>query len=664
MRLGTCAALLCATVIIGCGPPPVTGATGDAGDALADAGADASGPGGVDAVVPGDGGRGAGDGAGDDAGGGGGGADGGTGPDAADGGGDAAGGPDDCGERLPGLERKLLVTGLDEIQVVDMAFDPSGRALVVQKNGTIRVVRDGALLEAPFTTVPDTSDAWIETGLLGIAFDPDFPASPWVYLFQSYVTTPGEPAQPGECDKLDCPFALETAPDGTTTVVNAPGGPSVFGNTRQRVIRYDASADTVEAGAFQVLIDGLPGGTQTHNGGGLAFGLDKRLFVGLGDATTPPNAQDFSNVAGCILRIERDGGVPPDNPFVAADDGIPDVIWACGVRQGFGLAVHPDTGELYQSENGPSFGDELNWIPKGGNLGWNVGAGKLGLPGITDPVVSWTPTIAPVKLVVYAGGLMPSLRGDVLLASWGDGDLRRIHLKDAAGAPGLLGWEGDVLPYVGKPVLVAQDPAGFVYVGEHLSGEIWRIQPVDACDAPQAVASAVPASGDAPLTVTLSAAASSWSPPATKIVKRHWELGPHDGHPEGAEVTHTFEHPGTITGMLTVVDDLGRHGQTLFTVVVGEPAGWLPAAHIASVKPTTGQAPLEVEFVGHGHGALVESSWSFGDGSDDLAVPDPKDGVNAEVVHVFEQAGEYTVTFAVKDDAGKTAIDTVVISVE
>lgn len=573
-----------------------------------------------------------------------------------------------CDGLIPGLERVPWITGLPEVQVVDMAFDPSGRAFVAVKSGEVRVIRDGALLPTPFVTVPDTSDAWIENGLLGIAFDPDFANSPWVYLFQSYVTTPGAAGVPGECQTLDCPFALETNGDGTTTVANAPGQIPVFGNTRQRVIRYDASAD-VAGGAFEVLIDGLPGGTQTHNGGGLAFGLDGRLFVGLGDSTTPANAQDFSNVAGCILRIDKDtGAAPADNPFVAAGDGIPDEIWACGVRQGFGLAVHPDTGELYQSENGPNYGDELNWIPKGGNLGWPLGAGPLGLPGKTDPIVSWTPTIAPAKVIVYRGGLLAGMRGDLMLTSWNDGDLRRIHLADAAGSPGVLGWEGDVIPYVGKPVLVAQDPAGYVYVGEHLSGDISRIQPVGKCVAPLAAMVVSPASGAAPLTVTLDASSSHARAPATKIVKHHWELGANDGHPEGQVVTHTFEHVGELTGMLTVVDDLGRHAQALFTVTVTAPPGDAPpVAHIASAKPTSGKAPLEVSLVGHGHdeeGALTEVRWSFSDGSDDFLVADPKSGANTELVHLFKTSGTFTATLTAKDAAGQSASDTVQITVE
>ena len=630
-----------------CGPP---GQTGDAGAGGAvDAGAGGDGPG-----------------AGADAAGGGG--------DVGGGGGDASGGTDGGGpacDGAGGYERTLVASGLPAVQVVDMAFDPTGRAFVALKNGTIRVMDGGQLLPEPFVTVPDTSDAWIENGVLGIAFDPDFPASPWVYLFQSYVTTPGGAGVPGQCDALSCPFALEDQPDGTTRVVNAPGDIPVFGNGRQRVIRYDASANVASGpGDFEVLIDELPGCTQTHNGGGLAFGLDGRLFVGLGDATTPPNAQDFSNVAGCILRIDKeDGSAPSDNPFVAADDGIPDVIWACGVRQGFGLAVHPDTGELYQSENGPAYGDELNWIPKGGNLGWPLGAGPQGKDGLTDPVQSWTPTVSPTKLVVYGGALMPELRGDILVGSWNDGDLKRLHLTEGGG-PQALAWEGDLIPYVGKPVLVAQDPAGAVYVGEHLAGEIWRVGPVDACVAPQAVVATTPspASGAGPLTVTLDGSASAFRPPATRIVKYHWELGPEDGHPEGDVVTHTFELPGTLTGMLTVVDDLGRHGQTRFTVTVQLPPGDAPpVAHIASAKPTSGVAPLEVSLVGHGHdpeGALDELRWSFGDGSPDAVTAGAGSGASEERIHTFANPGTYVVTLTAKDTAGQSDAATVTIDVQ
>jgi glucose/arabinose dehydrogenase len=574
-----------------------------------------------------------------------------------------------CPALRPGYERTRVIEGLPEIQVVDMDFDPSGRGFIALKSGAIRLWDGAALQEEPFVVVPDTSNAWIENGILGVAVDPDFAASPYVYVFQSYSTEPGVEGTGGDCTALDCPFALEAAPDGTTTIVNAPGKKPVFGNTRQRVVRYLASGKTAAPGSFEVLVDGLPGGTQTHNGGGLAFGTDGTLFVGLGDSTTPPNAQDFSNVAGCVLRIDKaTGQAPPDNPFVAEGDGIPDAIWACGVRQGFGLAVSAANGGLYQSENGPAYGDEVNYIPKGANMGWNLGAGRLDTPGLTDPIATWTTTISPVKMVVYNGSLMPELYGDPLVASWKDGDLRRLHLPDPVGAPGAVAWEGDLVPYTGKPTMVAQDHAGYVYYGEHLQGEVWRVGPVSACEAPQAVVSLDVASGDAPLAVVLDGSASAWQGPATKIKKWYWELGANGGSHEGPVLEHTFTKVGTHTGMLTVVDDEGRWGQTTFTVVVESPSGDMPPeAFVAMAVPAEGVAPVEVTLRGHAQdaeGGAVELTWDFGDETPPFVVASQPAGEDVEVKHTFTEPGLFTVTLTAKDALGQTGAAVVKISVE
>ncbi len=570
-----------------------------------------------------------------------------------------------------GFEPVEVTADIAEKVLVDLAFDPSGRGFAAAKDGGVWVLEGGALLPEPFVVVPDTSDVFIETGLLGVAVDPDFETHPWLYLFQSYVTTPGAPAAEGGCEELECPYALEEQPDGTTKVVDAPGMPSTFGNTRARIIRYDASAN-LAAGpdAFEVLADELPGGTATHNGGGLAFAFDGTLFVGLGDVTTPPNSQDFSNIVGCILRIDRHTGeAPEDNPFVAPDDGIPDRIWACGVRQGFGLAVHPDSGELYQSENGPAYGDEVNWVPKGGNLGWNVGAGFLNVDGLIDPVQTWTPNIAPVKLIAYAGDLLPNLHGDLLVASWNHGDVRRLHLADPLGDPGQLDWEGDFIPYVGKPVMLTQDSEGQIFVGDFLTGRILRIDAIDGCEAPVPAVKLdpSPALGVAPFTVTLDASESIVNPPATSLVKVFWDFGAEEGEAEGEVVEHEFQHIDVVEGTCTVVDNEGRHGQTTFTITVTAGQGdHYPSSHITLTHPSEGEAPLEVHFRGHGHdeeGVITTMTWSFGDGTEDLAFINPGSEVEVDFKHVFEEPGLYTVTLSVVDGAGQEATSFVMIDV-
>ncbi|NUN13983.1 MAG: PQQ-dependent sugar dehydrogenase [Myxococcales bacterium] len=578
----------------------------------------------------------------------------------------------ECSMTVAGYREELLVGDLAPYKLVDIAFAPDGRVFVALKNGEIRIVQNGQLLPVPFVTVPQNSEAWEENGLLDIEIDPEFGQSPYLYVFQSYIYNGDTVGKAGTCDTLSCPFELLKNPDGTTEVQNPKSGPTPFGNTRQRIIRYNAAMNTaISPNAFESLLTDLPGGTQTHNGGGLAFGNDQRLFVGLGDATTPPNAQDFSNIVGCILRIDKNtGAAPPDNPFVSPNDGIPDRIYACGIRQGFGLAVHPDTGELYQSENGPSYGDELNWIPKGGNLGWPLGSGFLNNGTTTDPVQSWTPTIAPAKLLIYKGSLLPDLYGDVLIASWNQGDIRRIRLANPQQLPQKLGWESDFLPYVGKPVLVGQDDNGVIYYGEFLTGKLYRVLGVNQCDAPVPVIQTLPdnLTGIAPFAVQFDASASLVRPPATQLVKAFWEFGADEGHLEGMQASHTFTHIGNHVATVTIVDSVGRHAQQLFTVSVMPNAGdQIPSTHITTTQPQSGSAPLEVYLRGHAHdgeGPLSELRWNFGDNTPDTVFVNQPPNQDVELFHLYKDPGVYVLTLSTKDNAGQSGQSTVKITVE
>jgi hypothetical protein len=539
------------------------------------------------------------------------------------------------------------------------------------KSGPIRVYKDGEVLPVPFAFLPDTCDALVENGVLGIATDPDFAAHPYVYVFQTYVPEAGGNAVAGDCTELDCPFAVESNADGTTRVVNAAEGPKAFGNCRQRVVRYDASQDAAASSdSFEVVIDDLPGATWTHNGGGLAFRKDGTLLVGLGDCTTPPMAGDFSNEVGCVLRVDRHtGAAPADNPFVDPNDGIPDTIWACGIRQGFGLAVHGATGELYQAENGPSWGDELNWIPKGAHMGWDIGAGFLGQDGLVDPVQAWTPTIAPTKLTVYTGALMPELYGDILLVSWKQSSIRRIELADPEGAPNALGRELMLLPYAGKPVPVAQDPSGQIFYADFLSGTLSRLDPISPCEAPQAAIQTDPVTttGAVPFLVTLDGSGSYAQPPATQIVAWSWYFGHDEGTKSGPVVAHHFTHIRDHWITLTVTDDLGRIGHAFqkITVTPGE-GDSIPTAHITWADPTTGAAPFQVALRGHGHdheGQLARLEWDFGDGSDVVTEEPATSDVDYWAGHLYTDPGSYEARLTAFDAAGQSFYTVVGIEV-
>ena len=277
-----------------------------------------------------------------------------------------------------------------------LVFLPDGRALVSERPGRIRLIEDDRLREAPYVRFDVARrgeglvDAVVsavhggEGGLMGLALHPRFSEAPYVYAMHTYR---------GE--------------DGV----------------RNRVVRL---VDRGDHGRFdRVVLDGIPGGLN-HNGGRIAFGPDGMLYVTTGETFDAELAADLGNLGGKILRVAPDGSVPPDNPF----PGSP--VYSLGHRNPQGLAWHPETGELFASEHGPSgeFGlgalDEINVIRPGGNLGWPAAVGAPGLAGYRDPIVAWTGvSVPPAGMTFWRGGLF--------VAVLGSGSLARIALERAQG---------------------------------------------------------------------------------------------------------------------------------------------------------------------------------------------------------------------------------------
>ncbi len=227
-----------------------------------------------------------------------------------------------------------LVTEADH--AADMAFAPDGRLFYAEQfTGNIRVVSaEGELLAEPFAHV-DVA-LYLEWGLTGLAVDPDFETNSYVYAF---LTEPVEPEPP-------------------------------IG--RPVVVRFtDRNNKGVDP---EVIVDDLPESLPAHPGydanGNIHFGPDGFLYVSLGDYDTPTLVQDLSTPEGAILRVSKEDGSPPaDNPFVGDPDADPR-IFAYGFREPFDFAFHPETGEIYGSDNTPVSCEELNLIEAGSNYGW------------------------------------------------------------------------------------------------------------------------------------------------------------------------------------------------------------------------------------------------------------------------------------------------------
>ncbi|MEX0923165.1 MAG: PQQ-dependent sugar dehydrogenase [Rhodovibrionaceae bacterium] len=266
-----------------------------------------------------------------------------------------------------------------------MAFLPDGALLITERPGGLRLFRDGALQAEPLSGLPEVWDSG-QGGLLDVTLHPDFPGNPWVYL--SY-------AKPGE--------------GGAGTAV---GRGKLEGNGLRD---------------FEVIFE-LPRktGRGQHFGSRLVFDREGYLFATIGERGERDRAQDPHDPAGSVLRIHDDGTIPEDNPFADGRAGHP-AVYSYGHRNPQGMALHPETGELWVQEHGPQGGDEVNLPRKGGNFGWPVvthgeeyGGGDIGpadKPGFIAPVFHWTPSIAPSGMAFYDGTVFPEWQGDLFNGS-------------------------------------------------------------------------------------------------------------------------------------------------------------------------------------------------------------------------------------------------------
>lgn len=229
-----------------------------------------------------------------------------------------------------------------------MAIAPDGRIFVCLQGGTLRVVKNGALLPTPFLTVPVNASG--ERGLLGVAFDPNFNTNGFIYVYYT-ATTPA---------------------------------------IHNRVSRFTANGDVAVAGSELVLLDldNLSAATN-HNGGAMHFGPDGKLYVAVGENAAPSNAQTLSNLLGKMLRINADGSIPTDNPFFGTATGRNRAIWALGLRNPYTFNFQPGTGRMFINDVGQNAVEEINDGIAGSNYGWPTCEGACTNPNFRNPLFQY-----------------------------------------------------------------------------------------------------------------------------------------------------------------------------------------------------------------------------------------------------------------------------------
>ena len=229
-----------------------------------------------------------------------------------------------------------------------MEIAPDGRIFVCQQGGSLRVIKDGALLSTPFLTL--SVDASGERGLLGIAFDPNFASNNFIYVYYTVSTSP----------------------------------------RHNRVSRFTANGDVAVSGSETVLLDldNLTSATN-HNGGAIHFGPDGKLYIAVGENATASNAQTLNNRLGKILRINSDGTPPADNPFFNQATGNNRSIWALGLRNPFTFAFQPGTGRMFINDVGEASWEEINDGIAGSNYGWPNVEGPSANPNFRSPLFAY-----------------------------------------------------------------------------------------------------------------------------------------------------------------------------------------------------------------------------------------------------------------------------------
>lgn len=331
-----------------------------------------------------------------------------------------------------------------------MVFTPEGDLLVTERPGRLRIVRDGVLLDEPVSGLPEVlaigqgampQDGREQAGMRDLILHPEFTENRLLYL--SY-TKPG-PDSLGNIAVVRGRFENDTLSE-IEEIFHA----NAFGNGSNRSSQW---------------------------GGRLALDGKGHLFITIGDRQWPSEgdlsahpAQDLSNHNGTTIRLYEDGRIPEDNPFVD-QEGVRPEIWTYGHRNAQGLAIHPETGDVWLNEHGPQGGDELNLIHPGRNYGWPiVGFGvnyRTGIAihsathrdGMEPPTHIWVPSIGITGMLFYTGTAFPDWQGDMIVAGLRGEELVRLTLDGQQ-----VVREETLIQGMGRIRDVREGPGGIIYL--------------------------------------------------------------------------------------------------------------------------------------------------------------------------------------------------------
>ncbi len=322
-----------------------------------------------------------------------------------------------------------------------MVFFPNNDILISEKSGKLILYRSGKKVEVG--NAPEVYNRG-QGGMMDIELHPDYKKNGWIYF--SYASSEGD------------------SKGGNTAIMRAK-----LSDTKlvQKQLLYKAVPNTTKG---------------QHFGSRLEFDQHGYLFFSIGErGDRDVNPQDITRDGGKIYRLHDDGRVPKDNPFVDKD-GAKTAIYSYGHRNPQGLALHPETGQLWEHEHGPRGGDEINIIQKGKNYGWpvvtygiNYSGAKItdetSRPGMEQPLYQWTPSIAPSGLAFVTSDRYPNWKNSLLVGSLAFQYLERLEIKNNK-----VVYREKLLDGMGRVRNVRQGPDGYIYVGIEGKG-IYRLLP-------------------------------------------------------------------------------------------------------------------------------------------------------------------------------------------
>jgi glucose/arabinose dehydrogenase len=292
-------------------------------------------------------------------------------------------------------------------------------SIVWERPGRVRVVEKGTLNPKPLFVVPDVEESG-ESGLMSVVLHPQFSSNHFIYLSYAYTG----------------------------------------GGVKVRVVRYrEAPEGFVDR---KVIIEDLPA-AQFHAGCRIRFGPDGKLYVTTGDATQRALAQKLDSLAGKTLRLNDDGTVPQDNPFVSQQNARPE-IWSLGHRNAQGMDWQPGSNLMFQTEHGPSGfdgpggGDEVNILEKGKNYGWPTIHHTQTAPGLESPLLEYTPACAPASGAFYRASVFPQFKGNFFFGCLRGERMIRVTLDGRRVVS-----QEDLIKNYGRIRDVAEGPDGYLY---------------------------------------------------------------------------------------------------------------------------------------------------------------------------------------------------------